>query len=590
MAATSAFFFAGLFGGMVMPLKFLVTFGLMAAVLTATAQAQQTGDVRIQVNGHREVHGGGADAKAAVTSVDRGESRLVDLGANGRADVSGLPEGTYMVQVGSGDRMGITYVRVEGGKASTAELSAQGLPKASTFAGQPDGLVQAASAAALSCDRAAYDAAVTELDRDLAMVEINVRDINRILDEYGRLTNLPPDQQRLQGIFDAIARRGMQGRSTPGNTARTAGAPVETGMVHLPAYLAAVKEKARLDARLAAIRAARQKVPPYPQNCAREAAKTGQLFGLQMLLGGELALVFANRPQFAPFRLELGGIISKLGAFKPDDTDAGTQIGVSSGIRWDSSFLGTKQLGLEAKFWYVDYKYSDSGDVVAEPGGTIGIFSPTSPTAPLGGYAIGPFSGPLSNGWYDAKVRSYGAEVQVQTWLEAGNLRVMPWIGMRVGRTTIDENMSFDIGTPVFTSFEQHNDIKDTYVGPTIGLRARVEFGGGVYGFTEGSLALEYHRAKGDWQTSIPLADPEPRKDNLSSSKWGVSAGVKVGLGWQFGRNVGLEAAAGISYTNASPYLEYKDADSTTDGSGGADIGYGSQTELFGSIRTTFRF
>ena len=47
--------------------------GLLAALLATTAEAQQTGNIRIQVNGHREVHGDGPNAKAEVVNVDRGE-------------------------------------------------------------------------------------------------------------------------------------------------------------------------------------------------------------------------------------------------------------------------------------------------------------------------------------------------------------------------------------------------------------------------------------------------------------------------------------------------------------------------------------
>ncbi len=558
------------------------------AFSAATAQAQQTGDVRIQVNGHREVNGDRSGAKANVTNVDRGESRTVDLNSSGRADVSGLPDGTYIVQVNTGDRTGLTYIRVEAGKASTAELSAQGLPKSSTFSSSPEQLLQAARDAANRCDRAAYDTAVTELDRDLSMAEINLRDINRIVEEYGRLTNLQPDLQRLQAVFDSIARRAMAGRAAPTGTARAAGAPVEPGLVHLPNYMAAIREKMRLETRLNAIRAARQQVPPFPQNCGRETSALERAFGLQLLMSPEAAIVAANRPQFAPFRLEFGGVITKLGAFKPDDTETDVKFSASVGARWDAPWLGVgKKFGVEAKLWYVDYKYDDTGDVVAEPGGTIGLFSPSTTGNPFGGYFT---AGPLTNGWYDAKVQSYGGEVQVQTWFEAGSVRVMPWIGFRVGRTTIDENMSFDIGMPAFTTFEQHNDIKDTYLGPTIGLRGRLDLGGGLYGYAEGSLGLEYHKGKGDWKTLVPAVDAEPRKDSLSSSKWGISAGVKAGLGWQISGGFSVELGAGMNYTNASPYLEFKEDDSTTTGTGGADIGYGSQVEYFGTLRSTFRF
>ncbi|MGE0153325.1 MAG: hypothetical protein AB7R90_11970 [Reyranellaceae bacterium] len=570
----------------------ILALGVLAMVAVDGAWAQQppptpTGSIRVQVNGHREVHGGPSPAKAEVTNLSSRDTRTVDISASGRADVGELPDGVYRVTIAPGDRMGATYVRVEGGKVAPAEFGAQGLPRASNFYASPEGLLTEAREAADRCDRAAYDAAVTELERQIATLEINLRDVNRLAEDYSKLTNLPPDLERVEKLYETILRAAFTGRSGPTGTAARRGAPVDAGLVNLPAFRAVLQEKARLEARLNQFRAARQQVPPFPaEKCAREAEKLFQRAALQFLIAPELSLVFLNRPQFTPFRLELAGIITKLGAFKPDDTDTGLKVGMSAGVRWDSSLLGTKQLGIEAKFWYVDYDMRGSGDVEAEPGGTIGLFSPATSGNPFGGYFT---SGPLTGGQYRADVENYGGEVQFQTWLGSGNFRAMPWVGLRLGRTNVDEDMSFDIGNPAFTTFEQNNDIRDTYFGPTIGLKARVDIGGGLYAFGEGALALEYHRGKGDWRTFVPLVDAESRKDKLSSSKWGISASVKAGLGFEVG-GFTAQFGAGLSYTNASPYLEYKDADSTTTGTGGADIGYGRQMEYFGEARLGWRF
>jgi len=569
---------------------FLLGFGVL--LTSGLAQAQPTGgSVRVQVNGHREAQGanpGTPPGTAAATNTRTVSGIGTDLSAGGRADIGNLPDGTYLVTVRSGDRVGTTYVRVEAGKTSEAVLSAGGLPSASAFAGGPGELLSAAKAAAEICSRSGYDAAVNQLDRSISMLEINLRDLNRIIDEYAKLSNLAPDLQLLRTTSDIITRSAMGGGGA-GRTAVRGNVPTNPGLQYLPAYISALEEKAKLEARLKEWRDARQAVPPFPsEKCAREVEKLQQQVALQFLISPELALIFANRPQFALFRLELAGVITKLGAFKPDDTDAGTKVGMSAGIRWDSSFLGTKQLGIETKLWYVDYNMKSSGDVAAEPGGTIGLFSPATSGNPFGGYFT---AGPLTNGWYNADVQSYGGEVQVQTWIGSGNFRAMPWFGMRVGRTTVKEDVSFDIGAPVFTTFEQKNDIKDTYIGPTIGLKGRVDIGGGLYAFGEGSLAVEYHRGKGNWQTFVPVADAMdgPRKDSLSSSKWGISAGIKAGLGLEVG-GFGLQFGAGMSYTNASPYLEYKEADSTTTGTGGADIGYGTQKDYFLEVRGTVKF
>lgn len=83
--------------------------------------------------------------------------------------------------------------------------------------------------------------------------------------------------------------------------------------------------------------------------------------------------------------------------------------------------------------------------------------------------------------------------------------------------------------------------------------------------------------------------ETDPRKDKLSSSKWGISAGIKAGLGFEAGA-FGLQFGAGVNYTNASPYIEFKEDDSTTTGTGGADIGYGSQREYSLEVRGMVKF
>jgi hypothetical protein len=498
------------------------------------AQAQ-TGSIRVQVNGHRDVHGQGqAPGQVVVTNVDTRNDTTGQLGPNGRADISGLPDGTYLVMITSGDRTGTTYVRVVNGQSVTAEISAGGLPTTQTFNTRAENIAAGAQGAIDACNRVAYDRIVEELTRDQSMLEVNLRDLRAI-----------------------------------GNSTQA--------------------EQRRVENRLNSVRAARQSLPPFPQPCGGTAAKgmsPDQVAAVQFLLSPELALIFANRPQTSLFRLEVANAITKLGAFKPDDTATGVRFGMSAGMRWDSGLLGTKQLGIEAKIWYVDYNMKDSGEVTVEPGGTIGLFSPSTSGNPFGGYFTG---GPLTNGSYESDVAQFGGEVQVQTWYRSGDFRAMPWVGLRVGRTTVNEDMQFDIGMPVFTTFEQHHDIKDTYIGPTIGVKARVDFAGGLYGFAEGSLGLEYHKGKGDWSTLVPFVEAEPRKDKLSSSKWGISAGIKAGLGFEAG-GFGMQLGAGVNYTNASPYIEFKEDDSTTTGTGGADVGYGSQREYFLEMRGTVKF
>lgn len=517
-------------------LRITMLFIGLGILLVAGAAQAQTGSIRVEVSGHRDVHGPSqTPGQVVVTNVDTRNDTTGQLRPNGRADITGLPDGTYMVMITSGDRTGTTYVRIANGQTVTAGLSAGGLPTTQTFNTRAENIAAGAPGAIDACNRVAYDRIVEELARDEAMLEVNLRDLRAI-----------------------------------GNSTQA--------------------EQRRVENRLNGVRAARRSLPPFPQPCGGTAAavqKAAAQTGIALfLLNPEMALIFANRPQTSYFRTEVAGVINKLGAFKPDDTDTGVKFGMSAGIRWDSSLLGTKQLGIEAKIWYVDYNIKDSGEVTADPGGTIGLFSPSTAGNPFGGYFTG---GPLTNGWYESKVESFGGEVQVQTWYSSGNFRAMPWLGLRVGRTNVDEDVKFDIGMPVFSTFEQHHDIKDTYIGPTIGLKARYDFAGGLYGFAEGSLGLEYHKGKGDWSTLVPFVETDPRKDKLSSSKWGISAGIKVGLGFEAGA-FGLQFGAGVNYTNASPYIEFKEDDSTTTGTGGADIGYGSQREYSLEVRGTVKF
>lgn len=565
---------------------------LGVAAFAAHAQTPSSGGVAIRVDGHAQAQSspegvrasGGKPAEATVTDVLSGRKTTVTLSSSGRGDATGLENGFYRVEVDSGDRRGTTYVMVEDGKIANAELSAGGLPTGATTVRTADALGTAAQNAADACDRAAYDKALQELDRVISMAEINLRDVNRIIEEYGRLSGYPADMKVLTSVRDTVLSGALGGRDQLRPVTR-AGAPVNTGIRYVLRYIAALEEKARIEARLAALRAARQAVPAFPQKCSDSSA---QQAGVQFTVTPEVSVVAANRPQFAQFRLEFGGAITKLGAFKPDDTDTGTKVGVSAGVRWDAPWLGVGQkIGIEAKLWYVDYKYEDSGEVIPEPGGTVGIFSPPTSGNPFGGYFTG---SPLTNGWYDAKVENYGGEVKAQTWFQSGNLRVMPSIGLRLQRTDVKENLSFDIGMPAFTTFTQDNDYDDFAIGPMLGLRLRLDVGQGLYAFTEGSVAVEHHSAKGKLRTIVPAVETEYRKQSLSSSKWGVSAGVDAGLGWQIGRSFNVEFSAGISYTNASPFIEYKEADSTTTGTGGAEIGYGSQTDYNVKASMMFRF
>jgi hypothetical protein len=559
------------FGGFAMVSKAILAIGLSMALLATTAQAQQTGSVRIQVNGHREVHGTGPDAKAEVVSVDRSDSRIVDIGANGRADVSGLADGVYIVQVGTGDRMGMTYVRVEAGKATTAEMTAQGLPNSSTFAGGGAGLVQAARDAAARCDRAAYDAAVAELDRDLSMAEINMRDLNRIIDEYGRLTNLPPDQQRLQGVFDSIARRGMQGRTTPGAAARAAGAPVEPGLVHLPAYLAAVKEKARLEARLAASRAARQQVPPFPQDCGEK--KVGFLgdqyrFGLSV----EVGYVSYDLPNYKAYAIEFNSEIVKKG-FLNEDRDL-------DGVRYagDGFFYipGTDtMIRLRGSYLKLDGNSSPNHEF------TPGVGERFNFNSPDGGFFT---TSPVDGFRYQQDLKQYQVGLGVEKVYDLGGLSLKPYLGVQYSYIDVKDKSEFNIAGN-FAHFEDKRSVNVDGYGLMFGLDAQIPIAGGFYGFASGGLEMRLNSSKATWRTELDTGVVNEQKVKLDDDKvtWGAMGSVGVGYRWQ---NFDLRAGATAGISNHYPTLDIE----TEEPDGDPDISW-DQTSMYGFfVRGTMRF
>ena len=84
--------------------------GLVLSTLFFSGWAQaQTGSIRVQVNGHREVHGEGKPpGQVAVTDMETREDTIRELSPNGRADFGNLKDGNYIVTVNTGDRTGTT--------------------------------------------------------------------------------------------------------------------------------------------------------------------------------------------------------------------------------------------------------------------------------------------------------------------------------------------------------------------------------------------------------------------------------------------------------------------------------------------------
>src|SRR5688572_20521822 len=121
------------------PMLRCAVLGLVLSTLFFSGLAQaQTGSIRVQVNGHREVHGDGKPpGEVAVTDMETREDTIRELSPNGRADFGNLKDGNYIVTVHTGDRTGTTYVRVVNGRQTTAEISAGGLPASTTYTASP---------------------------------------------------------------------------------------------------------------------------------------------------------------------------------------------------------------------------------------------------------------------------------------------------------------------------------------------------------------------------------------------------------------------------------------------------------------------
>jgi hypothetical protein len=131
--------------------------------------------------------------------------------------------------------------------------------------------------------------------------------------------------------------------------------------------------------------------------------------------------------------------------------------------------------------------------------------------------------------------------------------------------------------------------VRATTYAPLVGARVRHELGGGFALVGEGSLALQFSRGSGAWATFVPLVDPESRRGKLSGNKTGIGAAGSVGVEYKTG-GVTLGLAVNVVHSGNSPYLAFADPSGTANGTGGARVGYGSQTTLGASARATFRF
>lgn len=548
-------------------------------VFSATsARAQATGALGVRVGNGSALGTSGATVTVKELK-GRTQTTTQTTGNNGRAEFTDLQPGNYEVTVEVDGKRGTSFVRV-GTDRQEAPFDSRGLPRSGTSQSTAEELLNAVKAAAIACNRAAYDRAVEDLQREAALADSNVRDLTRMVDDYGRLSGYQPNLDQLRLTRDGILRSLQTGRRNANETVRAAGAGVDPGLIYLSGYIDALERLPKARERQRALAAALGQIPSFSKACINR-------LKLQIIMGEEIGLMLLNRPQLALFRTEIAGIIEQLGAFKPEHKDNAMRFGASIGTRFDAPFLGSgKQIGVELRGWYYDSTVKDGAEQIAPPGGgSIGLFSPTTMGNPFGGYST---MQNLNDVRYRGQYQSIGGEVQLQTWYRSGDLTIMPSLGLRLGHNDLDERISADIGV-AFTTFDQKNTINDFFIGPTLGLRGRYQFSSGFYSFGGVSLGLDYHSAKGSWQTYVPLADAEPRRDKLSNSKLGLSAGVEFGVGWQLG-GLSAQASLGAHHYTAAPYLKFTEADSTTTGTGGPEIGFGGLTEYQLKFGLQYRF
>jgi hypothetical protein len=519
-----------------------------ATLAPAQTPPAPTGGIRVEVSGHRDVHGSTPNAPPGSASVQNmtptlgGSGQTVDLGANGRADVGGLADGLYRVTVTTGDRTGTTYVQVKDGKTTTAAMGAQGLPQGATVTRDPQSLLDAARNAALACDRVAYDDAVRELERAQSMAEINLRDLNRIIEEYGQISQMGPDLPLLQRTRDNILRDVMGGGGRSLRDANRANAPVNQGLRVLPQYIAALEEKARLEARLNAIRAARQQVPPFPENCDKRVGFLGDgkgRFGVSF----EAGFIGMNLPNYKAYALEANAAVVKTDLLNNNRTVTGHRIG------GDGFFYipGTETI-MRVNGSITDLDSRQKLDMEIMPTGTERFLF----QSPGGGFSTG---AAVDGFRIEQELRQYQLGVRAERLISASNLLFRPYIGAQFSYIDAKDNSEFDIGGN-FAHFEDRRSL-DTYgFGPVIGVEVEAPIAGGLYAFGGIGAELRWNSSKARWRTELDVGGTITAQDLKKTDNkftWGAMGSAGIGYRWD-NFDVRLGGTAGIS--NHYPTLD----------------------------------
>ncbi len=296
---------------------------------------------------------------------------------------------------------------------------------------------------------------------------------------------------------------------------------------------------------------------------------------------------YLHRPDGKFFRTEVGGVLG-FPALRFNTDKTIVNIEGTVGARFRTSVFGTtREVAVQLRGWHFDSRAGGRMEVFTPPaGGVTGLFSPTAAFAPFGGYFTG---SPLSNVRYRSDFEDFGGVLSLAVAFDTGPVTLSPFAGLRLARTNVNDSLNLVIGNPAFTTFEQRSDISSTAIGPVAGASVRGELGDGFYAFGEASVGLAFARARGDWQTFVPLVDPAPRSQRLSRSKTAFQFDAATGVGYRL-PGLAVELVGRLSHGTGSPHLEFATPEGTADGTGGARIGFGKQTSYGLSVRGIVTF
>jgi len=292
-----------------------------------------------------------------------------------------------------------------------------------------------------------------------------------------------------------------------------------------------------------------------------------------------------SRPSRQFFRAESGGQLSfPVRSANPDSSGVGFGGSVGYRFPFDPGWggYGTTVIDVSLSLRHFDSKTSSSLAPITPAGGAVtGLFSPGA------GYFTG---STLQNLRYQGEFAETSGSARVALeYAPTENLVLIPRAEFHLGRQDSTDRLRLDIGDPPFANFRQNISIDNTFLGPSIGLGARVGFGGGFYGLLGGDIGVLFADARARWSTQVPLIEASPRRERFEDSTTALLLGAQAGFGWQQD-NLSMELIGAVRHSRINASLRHADPFSTTDGTGGARIDWGGQTLLSLGVRARFRF